>query len=348
MTEARLQLDPGSGKVTLRLQIDLLRTLGSPEAYREFAQDLNNPVHEAYWLKLASAIEICQAESRLLLTVLDAAPPEPFDAAAFDDPFQWPRIWVTLDASGYQPEQPVTVKFTTDFVFEEPIAITISDGDARMSRWLVTEQISPPFVATETALAAGRVTENAEPPFADQMQPFSGALWSGFNHIIPGGVDHLLFVLAVLLTCASVRQAALAVTAFTIGHSVSLAIAGFRLLTVPAVIVEPLILLSITLYAMRAAWVARSPGHSASNFFWPVVAIGLLHGLGFAAAFAELQWAQSPIVHLLGFNLGIELAQLLFVLLAYSIVSRLSRRAILWTAVALALTPLLLLAGWGL
>ena len=216
-----------------------------------------------------------------------------------------------------------------------------------MSRWLVTQQISPAFDATEASSVTGAVTDTTEPAFADQAQLFFGALRAGFFHIFPSGIDHLLFVLALLLTCTGVREAAIAVTAFTVGHSVSLAIAGFKLVTVPATIVEPLILLSITLYALRAAWVARDSKRDSASYFWPVAAIGLLHGLGFAAAFAELQWAQSPVGHLLGFNLGIELAQLLFVLLAYPVVSRLSRKAVLWIALGLALTPLVLLAGWS-
>ena len=72
MTQARLELRPETGAATLTLQIDLLRTLGSTQAYKEFAQDLNNPAHEPQWRRLADAIEIYQAQTRLPLTVRNA------------------------------------------------------------------------------------------------------------------------------------------------------------------------------------------------------------------------------------------------------------------------------------
>ena len=75
MTEARLTLDPDTGSVSLRLQIDLLRTMGSPAAYVALAEDLNNPTHAAMWQALARGIRLEQNTRCLLYTS-----PSPRDA----------------------------------------------------------------------------------------------------------------------------------------------------------------------------------------------------------------------------------------------------------------------------
>ncbi|MEM6999701.1 MAG: HupE/UreJ family protein [Pseudomonadota bacterium] len=332
MTEAQIQLQGATGSATVQLRIDLLRTAGSAEQYLALAEDLRNPIHQPLWDKLAAGIELRQGSRRLEATFVAALPPDPLVPEDFADAFRWPRLSVDLSARGYDPQLPLQVTFTSAFVFEEPIAITISDEQSRLSRWLITDQPSPLFVSAEVAdgLVAGV-------PF---WVTLSNAFQAGFLHIFPSGIDHLLFVLAVMLACTNVRQTVILVSAFTVGHSISLAVAGFRLINVPGHIVEPLILLSISLYGLLAAL-----GHRAerTHQYWAVGAVGLLHGLGFATAFAALDWSASPWLVLAGFNLGIEAAQLLFVLVAFALLVRCQPSQLKPVGWLLVVAPLILL-----
>lgn len=345
MTEARLDVDADTGEVQLRLHIDLLRNFDSPAAYRRFAASLPQQNHLAFYERLANGIELRQGDRRLPLDVRAAQPPTPFLPEAFDDPFAWPRVWIDLAGRGYDPSAPLQVRFTSGFVFEEPIALTQVRGSQRMSRWLISDQLGPMLPAA--------LTGSPEAPTATMAQsqpgpPLLQTLWVGFRHILPAGIDHLMFLLSLVLLCQSLRSLVLLVTAFTIGHCLTLAIAALRLITVPTHLVEPLILLSISLYALLAL---RRMGTTRSQHLLPVAMIGLLHGLGFATAYANAfsaanefdgaGWAQRPLAHLLSFNLGIELAQLLFVAAVYPFISR--YRALLHRPLALMLiaAPLL-------
>ena len=136
----------------------------------------------------------------------------------------------------------------------------------------------------------------------------------GIEHILLG-IDHLLFVLALLLIVRSPWMLIKTITAFTVAHSITLALATLGLLSVPPRPVEAAIALSIVFLCIeivhahqgRVGLTYRSP--------WLVAfAFGLLHGLGFAGALAEIGLPQSEIpLALLFFNIGVEIGQLLFV-----------------------------------
>lgn len=133
----------------------------------------------------------------------------------------------------------------------------------------------------------------------------------GFRHIL-GGLDHLLFVLALVLLVAERRALLLAVTAFTVGHSVTLSLAVLGFLGVPPAWAELAIAASILALAVALAEggpssLRRRPWLAAGGF-------GLVHGLGFAGALAEVGLPEGEIpLALASFNLGIELGQLAFV-----------------------------------
>ena len=156
---------------------------------------------------------------------------------------------------------------------------------------------------------------------------FQGYLALGWTHIL-SGTDHLLFVLALMLWLRNRRELLLAVTAFTLGHSVSLAAAALGWLDVPQRPIEALIALSIAALALELVRAERATTSALSDrrpLRAPLfaAAFGLLHGLGFAGALAEIGLAQGEIpLSLLSFNVGIELGQLAFlslVLLAWQI-----------------------------
>lgn len=142
----------------------------------------------------------------------------------------------------------------------------------------------------------------------------------GIEHILEG-IDHLLFVLALLLVVRGGRQIILAVTSFTVAHSITLVAATLGWLTVPGPPVEALIALSIVFLASEVVHGLQGrPGLTARAPWVVAFAIGLLHGLGFAGALAEVGLPQTAIpLALFTFNLGVEIGQLMFVAVVLSV-----------------------------
>ena len=160
----------------------------------------------------------------------------------------------------------------------------------------------------------------------------------GVEHIW-GGVDHLLFVLALLLLVRGWRRVVATVTAFTVAHSITLAAATLGLVHVPQKPVEAAIALSIMFVAAeivhsRQGW----PGLTKKAPWVIAFTFGLLHGFGFASALNEIGLPQNSIpVALLFFNVGVEVGQLLFIasvfavaMLARQVASRITLPRLAW------------------
>jgi len=161
----------------------------------------------------------------------------------------------------------------------------------------------------------------------------------GFEHIL-GGIDHLLFVLGLLLLVSSPRMLVETVTAFTLGHSITLSLAALGFVRAPTGAIEVAIAGSIVWLAVEIAEPAEG-----SLRFWQrprtlAGGFGLLHGFGFAGALAEVGLPAGDIPLALGaFNLGIEAGQLCFVaglVLAYLAASRQGWSVPVWGARAVA------------
>lgn len=135
----------------------------------------------------------------------------------------------------------------------------------------------------------------------------------GFVHVLPMGMDHILFVLGLFLLSRDLRPLIYQVTCFTLAHTLTLGLATMGWVNAPSEVVEPIIALSIAVVALE-------------NIFHPkytpwrlliVFGFGLIHGLGFAGALSELDLPTSSlIVGLLGFNVGVEFGQLAVIALA--------------------------------
>lgn len=139
----------------------------------------------------------------------------------------------------------------------------------------------------------------------------------GVEHIAIG-VDHLLLVLLLLLGSRSVKQLLGTITSFTLGHSVTLALASLEIVHVPGPPVEACIALSLVLLAIDLARRAdETDAASSRSPIWVLaVTFGLLHGLGFAGALEEVGLPHHAVVPaLVGFNLGVEVGQVVFVAL---------------------------------
>jgi len=152
------------------------------------------------------------------------------------------------------------------------------------------------------------------PAEASSLQIMGTYTWLGITHILQG-IDHLLFVFALLLIVNNMRRLLWTITAFTAAHSVTLAGAALGFVYVPQQPVEAVIALSILFLAMEIVHVKRGRPGVAARWPWMVAFIfGLLHGFGFAGALAEVGLPQQAIpLALIFFNLGVELGQLLFV-----------------------------------
>jgi len=160
----------------------------------------------------------------------------------------------------------------------------------------------------------------------------------GIEHILLG-VDHLLFVLALILIAPNMRQLVMAITAFTVAHSITLAAATLGFVNVPPPPVEAAIALSIAFVACEIVRACKGNAGIAARAPWVVAfAFGLLHGFGFAGSLSEVGLPANHIpVALLFFNLGVEIGQLIFVAVALGIATllRLVRHPLpRWAALA--------------
>ena len=136
----------------------------------------------------------------------------------------------------------------------------------------------------------------------------------GIEHILLG-FDHLLFVLALLMIVQGTKRLLVTVTAFTLAHSITLALATLGYVQLPGPPVEAIIALSIVFVASEILHVRQGRQSLTARKPWLVAfTFGLLHGLGFAGALAEVGLPQNAIpLALLFFNVGVEIGQLLFI-----------------------------------
>jgi hypothetical protein len=167
---------------------------------------------------------------------------------------------------------------------------------------------------------------NAETPeFLVPAQPSQTRIMTEYSVLgtehIWGGTDHLMFVLGLLLLVGGGRRLLWTITAFTVGHSVTLALVTLGLLSYPVALVEFAIALSIFILALELTRTHQVGSIQPLSLFkrhpwWLAGGFGLLHGMGFAGALADIGLPQSNVpLALLFFNIGIEVGQIAFVLL---------------------------------
>ncbi len=136
----------------------------------------------------------------------------------------------------------------------------------------------------------------------------------GFTHILPFGLDHILFVLSLFLLSPRLKPVLWQATAFTVAHSITLGLAMFKVITTSPQIVEPIIALSIMYVALENI---LSPTLKKSRI-GIVFLFGLVHGMGFANALGELGLPQNGyLTSLIMFNLGVELGQVAVIVAAF-------------------------------
>lgn len=202
----------------------------------------------------------------------------------------------TLILDGNLPAAAASLIWQADKRFGDTvIRVTRSGQDKPFYSSLVTAGQASPAIALEGVVDVSMVTSLVQ----------YAAI--GFEHIVPKGLDHILFVVGLFLLSPYVRPLLWQVTGFTLAHTVTLALGIYGVLAIPASIVEPLIAASIAFIAVENLFTDKlqrwRPG--------VVFGFGLLHGLGFAGVLSEIGLPQGQFATaLIGFNIGVEIGQL--------------------------------------
>lgn len=210
--------------------------------------------------------------------------------------------FVVLRATGSVPANARTVTWAYDLSYSTYGLVFAGEESSPVTVWLEGDETSRAFPLSVSVAAPSRI---------EIVRQY---LVLGFEHILPHGLDHILFVLGIFLLTTQWRPIVMQVTAFTIAHSVTLGLTMYGVISLSSRIVEPLIALSVAYVAIENIVTTRlTPWRPALVF-----AFGLLHGMGFAEALRELDLPRSEMIPaLVSFNVGIELAQLTVIALAF-------------------------------
>ncbi len=241
-------------------------------------------------------------------------------------------LGLTARLTGSVPTGATNMEFFASRAFSD-VHLTVRDE----IRGLTTRSVLERGARSDPYALAGPL----EPPTAVSLgRQYLGL---GFVHIVPRGLDHILFVLGLFLLGTRTRALVWQVSAFTVAHAATLSLAVFEIVALPARVVEPLIALSIVYVAVENVLTARlTPWRPAVVF-----GFGLLHGLGFAGVLGQLGLPeQERLLGLLSFNVGIELGQLLVITLALASVGWCRRRP--WYRARIAVPLSVAIAGVGL
>lgn len=169
-------------------------------------------------------------------------------------------------------------------------------------QWLRKDEPSQPFSLTEVITAR------------PMLQVVLDYILIGFEHIMPKGRDHILFILGIFLLSLRLKPLLWQVTMFTLAHTITLGLSMNNIISLPANIVEPLIALSIAYIGIENVFVKSL--HRSRLFL--VFGFGLLHGLGFASVLNDFGMPNDAFVTaLISFNVGVELGQLAVISLAF-------------------------------
>lgn len=139
---------------------------------------------------------------------------------------------------------------------------------------------------------------------------------AGFVHILPLGLDHICFILGLFFLQPKWKPLLWQTSAFTLAHSMTLALVVLGVFTIPSSIVEPMIALSIAYVGLENLWVKELKPWRVALVF----GLGLRHGMGFASVMKELELPEGQVIErLVGFNLGVELGQVTVLAAAFAV-----------------------------
>jgi hypothetical protein len=159
--------------------------------------------------------------------------------------------------------------------------------------------------------------------YALEKAPAEHVIWYylrlGFSHIIPEGLDHILFVISLCLLSNRINTILWQATSFTIAHSITLALSMRNIIVAPSAIIEPIISLSILFVAIENLLLTRLTP-------WRVLLVfmfGLIHGMGFASSLNEIGLPRNQFfVSIVSFNVGVELGQITVIVAIFLLIIR--------------------------
>ena len=284
--------------------IDLSEVTETTEAPEEGAYDRFRAMEpqalaeemRAFWPQMADNLMIVVDGQRLTPEFVGIEVPEVgnFDLARTS----------TLTFRADLPDGDAPVQFGWAEEYGELVVRQADAGEDAYAGFLAGGELSEPLPRGEIA------TEGAGAVFLRYIVV-------GFEHIVPKGLDHILFVLGLFFFSLQLRPILFQVTAFTLAHTITLALASLEIISVPASVVEPLIALSIVYVGFENVLGFGSLRSRTALVF----AFGLLHGLGFASVLGDVGIDPTRfITALVGFNIGVEFGQLAVIFAAFLLV----------------------------
>jgi hydrogenase/urease accessory protein HupE len=243
---------------------------------------------------LARSDEVFRRRLNVRFDGVDVGPAIEYSVSPQTDAGSPPLATVRL--TGEIPQGARDFSWTYSWTFSSYALVMRNDqSDTPVTEWLDGGQPSSPFA----------VTTPAPPP--NRAETAWRYLALGFTHILPYGLDHVLFVLGIFLLSGRARSVLWQVSAFTVAHTITLGLTMFGVIAASPAFVEPLIALSIAYVAIENLFLSELRSWRIALVF----GFGLLHGLGFAGALQELGLPRTEfLTALLTFNLGVEAGQL--------------------------------------
>jgi hypothetical protein len=308
------------GVVHLTIDYDLSLVLPQPAAYYPLTQsspETQRAAVERALPLIREAMEFYAGDTRLELELQDFSLPA-LPESAYADPAQDKSTVLRFTAKLPAPPAPLVLVVPYDARVHHPVLFAAGSPAAGvLARSWVEEGPSEAFewAGLVSGTDAGGVAR--APGGAAATRPWYVDFWTylrlGFKHIVPDGLDHILFVLALFFLGLEWRKLIAQTTVFTIAHATTLFLSRYGVISLPGKYVEPLIAFSIACIALENIWRPKlGPARLALVF-----AFGLVHGLGFAGSLAEVEFPRDQfLLALLGFNLGVDFGQLFVIALA--------------------------------
>ena len=306
------------GTVDIQIDLDLGLLLGSPERYYEVATE--SPAQQQADIRalvpgVLDSLELFVGTSRLAPRFRDFTPARAGKSVFLDASMSKPSTFhfvATLPADSGPLKLVVPIGARIDY----PVAYTVQVPAAHVSvtRWLESGMHeSEPFVWADK-VAPSAAPARLDPDALSWPKQLALYLRLGFHHIVPEGMDHILFVLGLFFFGVTWRKLLSQTTVFTVAHATTLFLSTYGIFSLPSRYVEPAIALSIAWIAIENVYKPRlGPGRLALVF-----GFGLVHGLGFASSLSEVPFPKRDfLIALLGFNFGVDFGQLFVIALAF-------------------------------
>ncbi len=270
------------------------------DVYRQMEADELEKAFELFKEKLVNGIDVKLDDKSTALKIATVSIPEPGYTKV-------PRIsTISLEGTVDRNNKFLTWYYPQRFG-DHATRVRQIDKDNELWHWSEHQWIKDDVYTNPYSL--GEIFTRLS--FIEVLETYTIA---GFQHIIPMGMDHILFVLGIFLLSKSLKPLLWQVTMFTVAHSITLSFSMLAIFSLSARLVEPLIALSIAYVAVEN--IIRPELHRSR--LWIVFCFGLLHGLGFASVLSEFGMPNNDFVlALIGFNIGIEFGQLAVLLAAF-------------------------------